>query len=220
MKKHNNRFGRTLFVLAVVMTWLFAGISPATAQEDKYEVVQNPEEQYSIWPLGKPLPLGWHLVGKTGTKEECLNYIKETSTDMRPLSLRKKKETEETKPAPPPSGPDTTKEKSLIEKLSGGDHPIQVGFADGVVNMRDALSRGYVNIQFLETKNEMGDVDTLQMNLDKAACNFDKVDFEKGKGPVHLEGTVTVEGKKVRCIADFDVAKLYGGGHLVAAKLR
>jgi len=28
--------------------------------------------------------------GKSGTKEECLAYIKEVWTDMRPLSLRKK----------------------------------------------------------------------------------------------------------------------------------
>jgi MbtH protein len=34
--------------------------------------------------------LGWHDAGKTGTKEECLAYIKEVWTDMRPLSLRKK----------------------------------------------------------------------------------------------------------------------------------
>jgi len=29
-------------------------------------------------------------VGKTGPKAECLAYIKEVWTDMRPLSLRKK----------------------------------------------------------------------------------------------------------------------------------
>jgi MbtH protein len=31
-------------------------------------------------------------VGVTGTKEECLAYIEEVWTDMRPLSLRKKME--------------------------------------------------------------------------------------------------------------------------------
>jgi len=29
-----------------------------------YEVVMNHEEQYSIWPSGKELPLGWKAVGK------------------------------------------------------------------------------------------------------------------------------------------------------------
>jgi MbtH protein len=31
-------------------------------------------------------------VGKSGPKQECLDYIKEVWTDMRPLSLRKKME--------------------------------------------------------------------------------------------------------------------------------
>ncbi len=59
----------------------------------KYQVVVNHEEQYSIWPQGKELPLGWLANGTSGTKEECLNYIKEVWTDMRPLSLRKRMST-------------------------------------------------------------------------------------------------------------------------------
>ena len=55
-----------------------------------YTVVFNHEEQYSIWPAHRDLPLGWTSAGKTGTKAECLEYIKEVWTDMRPLSLRKK----------------------------------------------------------------------------------------------------------------------------------
>ena len=55
-----------------------------------YRVVVNHEEQYSIWPVNKDLPLGWKDAGKSGSKEECLAYIKEVWTDMRPLSLRKK----------------------------------------------------------------------------------------------------------------------------------
>jgi len=63
-------------------------------REDKtiYEVVVNHEEQYSIWPDYRELPAGWKAVGKSGTKQECLDYIKEVWTDMRPLSLRKKME--------------------------------------------------------------------------------------------------------------------------------
>jgi len=55
-----------------------------------YKVVINSEEQYSIWPANRENPLGWKDAGKTGTKAECLAYIKEVWTDMRPLSLRKK----------------------------------------------------------------------------------------------------------------------------------
>jgi MbtH protein len=57
-----------------------------------YKVVINSEEQYSIWPANRENALGWSDVGITGTKEECLAYIKEVWTDMRPLSLRKKME--------------------------------------------------------------------------------------------------------------------------------
>ena len=57
-----------------------------------YVVVVNHEEQYSIWPADRELPLGWNEAGKRGTKQECLDYIEEVWTDMRPLSLRKKME--------------------------------------------------------------------------------------------------------------------------------
>ena len=55
-----------------------------------YDVVMNHEEQYSIWPADRELPAGWHRVGKSGLKAECLAYINEVWTDMRPLSLRKR----------------------------------------------------------------------------------------------------------------------------------
>jgi len=57
-----------------------------------YKVVVNHEEQYSIWPVDRENALGWNDAGKTGLKPECLAYIKEVWTDMRPLSLRKKME--------------------------------------------------------------------------------------------------------------------------------
>ena len=57
-----------------------------------YKVVVNHEEQYSIWPVDRENALGWQDAGKSGSKAECLDYIKEIWTDMRPLSLRKKME--------------------------------------------------------------------------------------------------------------------------------
>lgn len=53
-----------------------------------YTVVANHEDQYSIWPADKDIPNGWRQAGPTGPKPECLAYIKEVWTDMRPLSLR------------------------------------------------------------------------------------------------------------------------------------
>lgn len=57
-----------------------------------YKVVMNHEEQYSIWPDGRENALGWRDAGKSGTKQECLDYIKQVWTDMRPLSLRRSME--------------------------------------------------------------------------------------------------------------------------------
>ena len=57
-----------------------------------YKVVVNHEEQYSIWPADRENALGWKDADKSGTKAECLDYIKEVWTDMRPLSLRKQME--------------------------------------------------------------------------------------------------------------------------------
>jgi MbtH protein len=61
-------------------------------QEDNsiYKVVVNHEMQYSIWPVDRENALGWLDAGKSGTKAECLAYIGDVWTDMRPLSLQKR----------------------------------------------------------------------------------------------------------------------------------
>lgn len=55
-----------------------------------YIVVINHEEQYSIWLDDQEIPVGWEGTGQSGFKQECLDYIKEVWTDMRPLSLQQK----------------------------------------------------------------------------------------------------------------------------------
>jgi MbtH protein len=60
-----------------------------------YKVVVNHEDQYSIWSAEKQNPSGWTDAGKSGPKAECLAYIKEIWTDMRPLSLRREMEQRE-----------------------------------------------------------------------------------------------------------------------------
>jgi MbtH protein len=64
-----------------------------------FNVVVNHEEQYSIWPDYKPIPLGWRAAGKHGKKKECLDFIEQVWTDMRPLSLRRHMEAQEAEPA-------------------------------------------------------------------------------------------------------------------------
>ena len=62
---------------------------PDARQTRPHVVVVNDEEQYSIWPAERDLPAGWRHDGFAGTEEECLAYIDEVWTDMRPLSLRR-----------------------------------------------------------------------------------------------------------------------------------
>src|SRR5262249_19250669 len=56
-------------------------------EQTVFKVVVNHEEQYSIWPIDRVNPPGWRDAGKSGVKTECLAYIDEVWTDMRPLSL-------------------------------------------------------------------------------------------------------------------------------------
>jgi len=57
-------------------------------EDTVFDVVVNNELQYSIWPTSNALPVGWQKVGKSGSKPECLAYVTEVWTDMRPLTLR------------------------------------------------------------------------------------------------------------------------------------
>jgi MbtH protein len=56
----------------------------------RYKVVINHEEQYSIWPVKLKEPKGWKPTKMTGNLSDCMKYIEEVWTDMRPLSLRRR----------------------------------------------------------------------------------------------------------------------------------
>lgn len=189
-------------------------------EEDKtvYDVVMNHEEQYSIWPAGREIPLGWKAVGKTGLKPECLEYIKEVWTDMRSLSLRKKMEEDarnrEANPQPvaePPARTEGDGISELVRRLSEGEHPVTAGGPNpSAKKLGEEVGREYVHIKFTATK---GGTD-LGVRLDKAASKTDGADFENAEGSVHLEGTLKLNYVPVRCIADIDLASLEGTGHL------
>jgi uncharacterized protein YbdZ (MbtH family) len=179
-----------------------------------YRVVVNHEEQYSIWPEYKEIPLGWKDVGVVGPKADCLAFIKEVWTDMRPLSLRKKMEEMAKNPLPPPPPPDQNKprEKSLVDRLCEGDHPVEAGLRPEktVKLFKEAIDRNYVHIKFTKTRGgtELG------VRLDREACDFSRADFDQESGTVHVEGNLTLDYVKVRCIADIDLTTLEGKGHL------
>jgi uncharacterized protein YbdZ (MbtH family) len=177
-----------------------------------YRVVVNHEEQYSIWPEYKEIPLGWKDVGKIGQKADCLAFVKEVWTDMRPLSLRKKMEEMAKNPPPPPPDPNRPKEKSLVDKLCKGNHPVEAKLRPEktVKLFKEAIDRNYVHIKFTKTRGgtELG------VRLDRDACDFSRADFENGTGTIHVEGGLTLDYVKVKCIADIDLSTLEGKGHL------
>ncbi|MCA1575885.1 MAG: MbtH family NRPS accessory protein [Acidobacteria bacterium] len=181
--------------------------------EDKtiYKVVVNHEEQYSIWPEYRENPPGWSDVGKVGPKAECLAYIKEVWTDMRPLSLRKKMD-EMAKNPPPPPADSTPRGPSLVDRLSIGDHKIVVSQRPEptVQALKDAIENGYVRVKFTETQGgtELG------FKVDKDASDITGADFETGTGKVRVVGGLTLDYTKVRCVANIDLATLAGEGHL------
>ncbi|HEV3036995.1 MAG TPA: MbtH family NRPS accessory protein [Candidatus Angelobacter sp.] len=187
---------------------------PAKEDTTIYKVVVNLEEQYSIWPDYKDLPLGWKYTGKTGAKAECLAYIKEVWTDMRPLSLRQKMEEFAKNPPPPPPSldPNAPRSKSLVDCLCEGEHPVEVAMRPERTYklFKEAIDRDYIHIKFTQTKGgtELG------FRLDRNASDFSRADFESGKGTVHVEGNLTLDYVKVKCVADIDLSSLQGEGHL------
>lgn len=177
-----------------------------------YKVVINHEEQYSIWPADKDNPLGWTSVGKSGKRQECLDYIEQHWTDMRPLSLRK--QMEEAAKNPPPAAPVEKRqpEESLVDRLSRGEHPVVVSLRpeSNAAAFKAAIDRNYVHIKFTGTRGgtELG------VRVDRATSNFDQADFDKATGTVHVEGELTLDFVPVRCIADIDLSSLSGSGKL------
>ena len=179
-----------------------------------FNVVVNHEEQYSIWPVDRETPLGWKTVGKSGKKPECLAYIKEVWTDMRPLSLRKAME-EQAKHPPveeplnfqPARPPEAINE--LVERLM---RPQRVEFRDRgrPESLKESVDRGYVHVTFAETKGgtELG------FTLEKDLCDLSSSDFVTRKGVVNLVGRLILNDECVRCHAAIDVATFQGQGHL------
>jgi len=70
-------------------------MSDSSTIDIRHLVLINREGQYSIWPSDRDVPHGWKDVGKHGTKIECLSYVKDVWTDMRPASLRERTPGEE-----------------------------------------------------------------------------------------------------------------------------
>jgi len=121
-------------------------------------------------------------------------------------------------PPPVPPDPSAPREKSLVDRLCEGEHPIEAGlrFEQSTKMFKDAIDRNYVHIRFLQTKGET----ELGFRLDRENSDFSAADFENGKGTVHLEGSITLDYIRVKCVADIDLSSLQGKGHMVKVEAK
>lgn len=180
-------------------------------EDIQYRVVVNHEEQYSIWPVDRELPLGWSEAGKSGTKAECLAHIDTVWTDMRPLSLRRAMAAaaDRGSVSEEPAGDDAPREDAgddLVTRLSRGEHPLRalVRPEGQPEALREAIARGYVLIELTDTAGgtQLG----LRLRPDDTR--------ELGDDRVRLAGRLTLDGVPVRCIAELELRTLTGHGHL------
>ncbi len=99
----------------------------------------------------------------------------------------------------------------LVKRLSEDKHEVIIGYKeeDGA-ELKQRIEDGYIFIKFTQTKGgtELG------INVDLKKTNLEEIDFNKGNGILHLEGTTNLNYNSVRCIADIDISSRQGFGYL------
>jgi uncharacterized protein YbdZ (MbtH family) len=188
--------------------------------EDKrsYKVVVNHEEQYSLWFADRENAPGWRDAGKTGSKAECLAFIEEVWTDMRPRSLRVEMEERALRPSaePPPGAPVPRHPggvNGLVQRLQEAQEvEASVLPRPEPKLLKEALDRGFVFVTFLRTGTRVG------VTLDRAACDLTGADFDAGSGVIALAGDLTLNYNRVRYFGDLDLRTLRGTGRLEFVK--
>jgi len=61
--------------------------NPFEDPDGSYRVLVNEEGQHSLWPEFIEVPAGWRVAFGEAGRQQCLDYVEENWTDMRPLSL-------------------------------------------------------------------------------------------------------------------------------------
>ena len=62
--------------------------NPFDDENAAFYVLVNDEEQHSLWPTFADIPTGWRVVFGEAARADCLAYVEESWTDLRPRSLR------------------------------------------------------------------------------------------------------------------------------------
>lgn len=61
--------------------------NPFDDESGAFLVLANHEGQHCLWPAFAEVPAGWDVVKPEGSRQEALDYIERTWTDLRPKSL-------------------------------------------------------------------------------------------------------------------------------------
>ncbi|MFH8383424.1 MbtH family protein [Kitasatospora sp. NPDC018058] len=61
--------------------------NPFDNEDGSFFVLVNDEGQHSLWPAFAEVPDGWAPVHGEAARQDCLAYVEENWTDLRPKSL-------------------------------------------------------------------------------------------------------------------------------------
>jgi MbtH protein len=61
--------------------------NPFDDPDGSFFVLVNDEGQHSLWPAFLDAPAGWRVVYGEDGRQECVDFIERSWTDMRPKSL-------------------------------------------------------------------------------------------------------------------------------------
>ena len=103
----------------------------------------------------------------------------------------------------------------LVKRLSKGKHEVTIGHRDEPYDeIKQRIEDGYIHVKFTQTKGgtELG----IKVDLDRT--NVGDVDFSKGVGSLHIEGTTNLNYNEVRCISDINLKTRKGKGYLEVIK--
>jgi MbtH protein len=62
--------------------------NPFDDEDGTLYVLVNDEEQHSLWPTFADVPAAWGVVFGSSTRADCLAFVEQHWTDVRPKSLR------------------------------------------------------------------------------------------------------------------------------------
>lgn len=97
----------------------------------------------------------------------------------------------------------------LVKKLSAKEYTVTVNRPDTSAKaLEERIRLNLVHVLFEETGTEVG------IRLDQHACDLRHGDFMKGTGKIHLQGVLTLNATKVRCMVDVDLETMKGTGRL------